>query len=173
MPAAMAASAILMLGTALGWSLHSGWAPDWGRKPDLVAFSSGGLLAQGAFRQLLETASSDTPITAQAENGESWELKTSFTFRSTGQLPCRRYEARNAATGQFAGYACRSGDGQWWIEAHTKLASTANSSKGFAPAGDDGDAALDAAIRIVMDGDVYRSQEERELIANGWRAITK
>jgi hypothetical protein len=39
---------------------------------------------------------------------------------------------------------------------------------GFTPAAGDDDAALDAAIRGAMDGDVLRSEEEAQLIADRW-----
>jgi hypothetical protein len=168
LPIAMAASVTFMIGGALGWSLHTGKEGVRQHAPTLVAFSNGGLVAQGALQELLEHASSGSPITAEATDGKTWELKANFTFRSTSQSPCRRYEISSAGAARFAGYACRSGEGQWFVNAHTGLATKVAQSRGFAPAGGDADAALDAAIRSVMDGDVYQSTEERELIASGW-----
>lgn len=173
LPAAMAASVVFMVGAALGWSLHSGRVAVPPHSPGLVLFSDGGILAQGALQELLETVSSGTQTTAKAEAGETWELKASFTFRSTSNLPCRRYEISAAAAGRFGGYACRSSDGQWFIHAHTRLETMAAHGNGFAPAAGDGDAALDAAIRIVMDGDVYQSKEEQQLIAARWATVRK
>jgi len=43
----------------------------------------------------------------------------------------------------------------------------------FAPASGDNDAALDAAIRAAMDGDVLHLREESQLIADHWAASSK
>lgn len=172
LPAAMAASVALLVGAALGWSLNSRPVVTSQLSRGFVTFSDGSLLAQGALRELLEGARSDAPVAAKTVDGKAWKLSASFTFRSTKQSPCRRYEISGSA-GRFAGYACRSGEGQWLVRAHANLATKVPNSKAFAPAGGDEDAALEAAIRAAMDGDVYQSGEEAELIARGWNAVGK
>ena len=111
LPLAMAASVALLIGATLGWSLHSRPVVTSQPSPGLVTFSEGGLLAQGALRELLEHARSGTPVMAKTEDGEAWRLKATFTFRSVSRSPCRRYEMSGEAAGRFAGYACRSGAG--------------------------------------------------------------
>jgi hypothetical protein len=59
------------------------------------------------------------------------------------------------------------------VHAHAKLDPKVSNNKAFAPAAGDGDAALEAAIRAVMDGDVYQANEEAELIARRWTAVGK
>jgi hypothetical protein len=172
-PVAMAASVAFLIGGVLGWSLHTERLTVRQPGPLLVTFGDGRLVAQGALQALLERAMSGAPTTVAAVDGDAWELKATLTFRSMSQSPCRRYEISSAAAGRFAGYACRSSEGQWFVNAHTSLATKAAQANGFAPAGGDGDAVLDAAIRNVMDGDVYQSKEEQALIASRWNAARK
>jgi hypothetical protein len=138
------------------------------RPAGLVRFGDGDLLAQGALNELLESTSSGMQVMTKTENGDVWRLMASFTFRSARQTPCRRYEISSEVGGRFAGYACRSGEGLWSVHAHANLVSKASNNKGFTPAAGDGDAALEAAIRADMDGDVYESKEEDGLIASHW-----
>jgi hypothetical protein len=173
LPVAIAASVALLIGATLGWSLHSRPEGMSQRSAGLVRFRDGGLLAQGALNELLEGTRSGTPVVAKTENGDVWRLKASFTFRSAGQSPCRRYEISSEAAGRFAGYACRSGEGLWSVHAHANLAPNASDHKGFTPAAGDGDSALEAAIRADMDGDVYGSKEEDGLIASRWSTTRK
>ena len=169
----MAASVALLIGATLGWSLNSRHVVTSQLSTGLVTFSDGRLWPKARFRELLEGARSDTPVAAKTEDGKAWKLSTSFTFRSAKRSPCRRYEISNEIAGRFAGYACRSGEGQWLVHAHANLATKVPSSKVYAPAAGDEDAALEAAIRAAMDGDVYQASEEAELIARRWNAVGK
>jgi hypothetical protein len=168
LPMAMAASVALLIGTTLGWWLHTSPMPSSQLAP-LVRFGKGEMLAQGALRELLEGVRSDTPITARTDDGEVWTLNATLTFRTAKHLPCRRYEVAREAIGRFAGYACRNEEGQWSIHAHTHVAAKVPNGNGFAPsARKDGDPAFEAALRAAMDGDVYETAEEAELIARRW-----
>lgn len=169
-PMAMAASLALLAGGAAGWLLHSRAG---GSSEGLVRFSDGGLKAQGPLQDLLERARSGISVVASTVDGQAWTLKTSFTFRSAAQSLCRRYEIGNPAAGRFVGYACRSGEGQWFVRAHASLRKGTPDSKGFVPAAGDGDGEVDAAIRSVMEGDVYLSKDEEALIANRWAGPRK
>ena len=171
--AALAASIALLLGAALGWSLHSRPVEMSQLSPRLVSFSNGGLLAQAELQELLEKASSAAPIMAKTVDGGTWRLTTTYTFRSANRLPCRRYEISSETAGRSAGYACRTKEGQWFVHAHATLDTRAPNNRGFVPAAGDGDAALDAAIRAAMDGDVYQANEEAELIARQWTSVDK
>jgi len=170
---AIAASVALLFGAGLGWLLQPGnasFVPTAG----LIRVSDGGLLAQGALQQVLERSGRGVTVTAELPGGKTWELEASFSFPSIGQQPCRRYELRSLARDHFAGYACRSQDGQWHVQAHAKLdASVANGHNGgFAPASGPGadaaDLALEAAIRAAGAGRVYQDAEEKALIDRGW-----
>jgi hypothetical protein len=171
LPWAMAASVALLVGVQLGWLLRSGSVATSPPAADLVTFRDGRLKAEGALRDLLERARSGAPVMVRMQDGSDWKLEASFTFRSTSQTSCRRYEMTGAATRRFAGYACRSGEGVWFVRAHADLNGKAPNGKGYALAAGDDDAALEAAIRIVMDGDAYQSDEEAELIASGWTTV--
>jgi len=172
-PTAIAASVALLLGVSCGWLLQAGNSST----PPTAGFirvSDGSVMAQGPLRDVLETTARGVPVTAEMESGKTWELEASFSFRSAGQEPCRRYELRSSAQDHFAGYACRSGDGEWIVRTHAKLdAPAANAPGNFAPASGpgagDADAALDAAISAVSDGHVYQDAEEKALIARHWK----
>jgi hypothetical protein len=168
LPTAIAASVALLIGATLGWSLHLRPVVTSQGSPGLVRFSGGGLLAQGPLKELLEGASSGAPVMGKTEDGETWRLATTFTFRSASRSPCRRYEISSDATGRFAGYACRSQESEWFVHAHATLDPKVPNNIGFVPAAGHEDAALEAAIRTAMDGGLYSSREEAELIASRW-----
>ena len=172
LPLAMAASIALLIGATLGWSLNMRPAVTTQLSGGFVRFSDGGLLAEGALGELLEHATSDTYIMAKTEDGKVWRLNTSFTFRSVKRSPCRRYEIDGNVRGRFAGYACRTDQGQWLIQAHAGVGPKGQNS-GYIPAAGDGDTALEAALRATMDGDAYQSSEEAELISRRWTIVGK
>jgi hypothetical protein len=166
-PIAIAASIALLIGVGLGWILQPREALT-RRAQDMIAFGDRGLVAQGALRDLLETARSGTTMMAEGA-GKPWRLRASFTFRSYTNAFCRRYEMADAAGARFGGYACRSGGGQWLVQAHVKSEATIQDRNGFAPSAGHSDAGLDAAIDVVRDGDVLEPALESGLIESGWR----
>jgi hypothetical protein len=171
-PVAIAASVLLLIGASLGWWLESASIATARHPAGFVRFSNGGLLAQSALHELLEKTRSGIALNAQGD-GEAWKLQSSFSFPSVDRTPCRRYEIDGERAGRFAGYACRLGKGQWFVQGHVKLAATASKGGGgFVPASGEGEVALEEAIRITMDGDdVYESQKEEELIRQGWATL--
>jgi anti-sigma factor RsiW len=165
-PMAIAASCALLIGGGFGWFTRGATTSALPASPAFVAFSAGNLVAEGALAKVLETARSGAALGIRAADG-AWQLTTSFSFRAS-DLPCRRYEMSNEAIGRFGGYACRSRDGRWLVHAQMTLDKQRPGGTGFTPAAGDDDAALDAAIRAAMDGDVLRSEEEAQLIADRW-----
>jgi anti-sigma factor RsiW len=165
-PTAIAAALALLIGGGLGWFTRGVATPGLPASPTFVAFSAGDLVAEGALANVLETARSGAALGTRAGDG-AWQLKTSFSFHAAGS-PCRRYEMSNEAIGRFGGYACRSRDGRWLVHAQMTLDKKGPGGTGFTPAAGDDDAALDSAIRAAMDGDVLRSEEEAQLIADRW-----
>ena len=165
-PMAIAASLALLMGGGLGWFTRGVATSALPASPAFVAFSAGDLVAEGALARVLESERSGAALGIRAGDG-AWQPKTSFSFRAS-DLPCRRYEMSNEAIGRFGGYACRSSDGRWLVHAQMTLDKKGSSGTGFTPAAGDDDAALDAAIRVAMDGDVLRSEEEARLIADRW-----
>jgi hypothetical protein len=134
----------------------------------MVAFRDRGLAAQGQLQDLLEAAKSGTTIVADG-GGQAWRLKASFTFESHAGAFCRRYEMANDGGAHFSGYACRSERGSWLIQAHVKSKAPIHGKNGFVPSAGESDAALDAAIDAVRNGDVLEPARENGLIENGWR----
>jgi hypothetical protein len=172
-PLAMAASIALLVGGAAGWLLYRGGTESPQTSAGLVSFESGRLVAHSALQELLEKKASGTPSAAKTTDGRSWELKASFTFRSTDQLTCRRYEMSSNDAGRFAGFACRSGAGLWTVQAHAQQdVQPGVDGKTFAPAAG-GSSALDAAIRAAMEGDALEPAEEAALLASRWAATRK
>ena len=172
LPVAIAASVLLLIGASLAWWLNSTLIMTAQHQPGFVRFSGGGLLAQGALHELLEKTRSGTGLNAQGD-GEVWKLQSSFSFPSVNRTPCRRYEINGERAGRFAGYACRLGEAQWFVQGHVKLATkVSKGGGGFVPAAGEGDVALEEAIRVTIDGDdVYESKKEEELIRQGWATL--
>jgi anti-sigma factor RsiW len=172
-PTTLAASFALLVGGALGWLMHGSPGREPASLPDLVTFGDGSLQAGGTLAALLETASSGAAVQARDAHGRTWQLRATLSFYSVGDLPCRRYELTNDATGRFAGYACRSVDARWLVQAHARLDNKVRDQPGFAPASGSDQGALDAAMRAVMDGEVLQSSEESQLIASHWATKRK
>lgn len=169
-PLALAASLALVIGGGLGWLARGAPEPAPLAAPGLVAFDDGSLVAAGPLAKLLETASSGTALRASLSNGAAWQLKASFSFRSVDGAPCRRYEMDRDPSARFAGYACRGADGRWSVRAQARLPAALENKPGedYTPAGDDQDAALDAAVSAAMDGEMLPATEEARLIAGAW-----
>lgn len=166
-PMAVAASIALMVGIGLGWALRAN-DPSPPRALNGIAFGERGLSAEGALEQLLETVRSGTPLVVASNKGP-WDLKAFFTFKSQRGEFCRRYEMTNAASGSFAGYACRGDDGHWFVQAHVKSDGPTVNGKSFVPSAGSRDAALDAAIDAAREGDVLDVALENKLIQSAWR----
>ena len=171
LPAAMAASVALLAGAAFGWLAHPAPRVTSLSAPGLIAFSDGRLLAQGPLQELLEGVRSGVSVGAKTAAGETWTLKATFSFRSSSRAPCRRYEIGKQTTSSFAGYACRSDEGQWLVQAHAIVVPRGPTNKGFVPAAGEPDAALEASIRATMDGDVYQATQEAQSIASRWAIV--
>jgi anti-sigma factor RsiW len=170
-PTAMAASLALLIGGGFGWLAHGAATVTRPASPDVVAFWEGNLQAEGTLAKLLETIGSGNAVAVNDAHGQAWDVTASFSFRSMDGRPCRRYEL-SGQTRRFAGYACRSADGPWSVQAHLELPNKVRGTQ-FAPASGDNDAALDAAIRAGMDGDTLSVGEESKLIADHWVAGSK
>ena len=172
-PMALAASLALLIGAALGALLQ----PRAASSVPVAGFiggSDGRLMAQGPLQELLEHTARGIPVRAELAGAGSWELEAAFTFRSTSQQPCRRYELRSMAQEHFAGFACRGKDGQWSVLAHVKLQSppanpaVMNYMPASGPNVDVANAALEAAIRVAGGGKIYPDAEEKAAIVAGW-----
>jgi hypothetical protein len=151
----------------LGWILQSIGVPP-PPAQDVIAFGDRGLMAQGPLQDLLEAAKSGMTIVAD-RGGHAWRLTASFTFQSHAGAFCRRYEIANDTSSHFIGYACRSEEGPWFIQAHVRSGPSIRSKNGFVPSAGQSDAGLDAAIDAVRNGDVLESALENRLIENRWR----
>jgi hypothetical protein len=169
-PIALAASLALLIGAALGSLLQPRAASV--STAGFIGGGDGRLTAQGPLQELLEHTARGIPVRVELAGGGRWELEAAFTFRSTAQQPCRRYELRSMAQEQFAGFACRGRDGQWSVQAHVKLQSTPANPGTYTPASgpsaDGANLALEAAIRVASGGKVYPDAEEKAAIVAGW-----
>ena len=171
-PVAIAASLALLIGAALGSQLQPRAASSV-PTASFIGVSDGRLTAQGPLQDLLEHTARGLPVRAEFAGG-TWELEAAFSFRSIGQQPCRRYDLRSMeAQAHFAGFACRSADGEWTVQAHAKLDATpVNPGTTFTPASgpsvDAADVALEAAIRAASGGKVYPDAEEKAALVAGW-----
>lgn len=131
-------------------------------------------IAAGALNTALDTAVSNEVV----ERGLV-RVTPVMTFRDTAGRYCRQYTMLRAGKDEYAGFACRRGDGRWNVAFHAPVepaaggASNAGEPKkadpnSFQPAGDNRGHALQQAIDKAVSGNVLNSNDETRLIADGW-----
>jgi surface antigen len=172
---AFAYSAAVAVGLSLGWMLHAANGKD----VTIAVADAGqytGLLADGSLRSILETAPSG-PVGGKASGQlAARRVIPTLTFRSRDGAYCRQYEmTQPGQTATFAGMACRTAAGQWVVQTHVASSGTAAAIDGkFQPAsGQPGSSLVEATVTRLIEGDAFGVDEERQLIAKGWRSGVK
>lgn len=138
----LAASVALAIGLSAGWWLGGGPAPA----GDLVSAA------------LERSASGET-----VRSGGTALTATSVFPGADGRW-CRDF-TRRQGDDTASGYACRTGEGQWTVEALLP----GDDAGAYAPASGEEPAALDALVEAGRTGPALSATEEAALIARGWR----
>jgi hypothetical protein len=159
---AAASAAFLALGLGVGAYLHSDRVSN-----NLVAFHDGRIYASGPLSDVLEKELSGRESRIAGVRGEAVTMRASLTFKSKENTYCREYEVESPSDGRFVGLGCRGSDGKWALEVNL---SASNAVKGrIKTAGGPDDAALDAIVDHMMDGDVFGKAQETAAINSGWK----
>jgi hypothetical protein len=172
---ALAYSVAVGAGLSLGWVLHAAQ----GMKAPIAVVDAGqhdGLMADGSLRSILETAPSG-PFGGKASGQvAARQVMPTLTFRSRDGVYCRQYEmTQPGQTATFNGVACRTAAGQWVVQTHVPSSGTAAVIDGkIQPAsGQPGSSPVESTVTQLIEGDAFGVDEERQLIAKGWRSGAK
>lgn len=169
-PMALAASAALLVGLALG-SLFA----------NRSGTSHNGILVLGPIaiasdlHEVLERRPTGEAVHLRSERGSAKQrLALAATFRDRLERPCREIEivtGTSDARPLAAGVACRANDGRWIMEGATRIAANdAGTGDGtYYPSGIREKDALDGLLNMLGAGKSLTVAEERELIAAGWK----
>ncbi|MGO8953230.1 MAG: anti-sigma factor family protein [Rhodomicrobium sp.] len=161
---AAASAAALIIGASAGWMLH-GSSED-GSAYDLAVFKNGQIFANGTLRTVLETLPSGQEARTPGGAQDASVVRASLTFKDKAGSFCREYEIAAAGSKQYAGLACREGQGKWALQVHVAEAPvTPGALPG--PAGRDG--LLDPVVDRMMDGIAFGKKEEEAALAQGWQ----
>ncbi len=159
---AAASAAFLALGVGVGAFLHGSSGSS-----DLVAFHDGHIYASGPLGDVLEKDLSGREARIGGMRGEAVTMRASLTFKSKQNTYCREYEVATPSDGGFVGLGCRGRDGKWALEVHLPANGSAKGGVRTAAAADN--AALDAIVDRMIDGDAFGSEQETAAISNGWK----
>jgi len=159
---AAASAALLALGVGAGAFLHGDSSSG-----DLVAFNDGHIYASGPLNEVLEKGLSGRDKRIGGVRGEGVTMRASLTFKSKQNTYCREYEIATKADSGFVGLGCRGSDGKWALEMHLPASSSAKGGVKTAAAADN--AALDAIVDRMIDGDAFGEQQETAAISRGWK----
>ena len=159
---AAASAALLALGVGAGAFLHGDSSSG-----DLVAFNDGHIYASGPLNEVLEKGLSRRDKRIGGVRGEGVTMRASLTFKSKQNTYCREYEIATPGDGGFVGLGCRGSDGKWALEMHLPASSSAKGGVKTAAAADN--AALDAIVDRMIDGDAFGEQQETAAISRGWK----
>lgn len=169
-------AAMAMAAAVTGVLVAGGIAAVWlqqnstssGSEPQLAALTDGAGQAQSELRAALEAAASNTH-TSLATLGGDVDVMAKYSFRSNDGAFCRYYEIYARASRYAAGLACRQDNGGWHVEQQTRVAAKSAAQDKVAPAGAEGSAEIEATIDRMIAGDAIGRDEERDLIARGWK----
>jgi hypothetical protein len=167
-PAALAASLALIAGIGLGWLLHGDTGGGGTDLRDFVQAESNRLLARGALEKGLETSASGGDVTVASGGDDQAHIRVMMTFRDEAGDYCRQYEITTALHERHSGVACRTG-GQWTVAMQALLPPSRPSPDRTVLAGGGSNAAMEAAVGAMIDGDPLGRDEETAIIHHGWK----
>ena len=159
---AAASAALLAFGVGAGAFLNGDSSSN-----DLVAFNDGHIYASGPLNEVLEKGLSRRDTRIGGVRGEAVTMRASLTFKSKQNTYCREYEIATPGDGGFVGLGCRGSDGKWAIEMHLPASNSAKGGVKTAAAAEN--AALDAIVDRMIDGDAFGDEQETAAISRGWK----
>jgi hypothetical protein len=159
-----AAIMAMVIGLGLGWLLH-GMGNEALSGTAFLRVQNQRVLAIAPLKAVLETVPSGT--LAPLGSGKDAQFRARMTFRDESGNYCRQYELVLSAHERMAGIACRIPGGDWSVMLQSLLPGAASSLTVPASAGRN--AALDAAIGALIDGDPLVGEAEAMIMSNGWQ----
>jgi surface antigen len=154
----------MVIGIGLGWLLR-GIGNEASSGTAFLRVQNQRVLAIAPLKAVLETVPSGTLAPLGTRKGAQFQAK--MTFRNESRGYCRQYELVLNAHERIAGIACRIPGGDWSVMLQTLLPPSASSLT--VPASAERNAALDAAIGALIDGDPLVGEAEATIMSNGWR----
>jgi surface antigen len=161
--AARAASMAMVIGIGLGWLLR-GMGNEALSGAAFLRVQNQRVLAIAPLKAVLETVPSATPAPL---GGKDAQFQAKMTFRNESGNYCRQYELVLSAHERMAGIACRIPGGDWSVMLQSLLPRSASNLTVPASAGRN--AALDAAIGALIDGDPLVGEAEATIMSSGWQ----
>ena len=158
---AIAASVALMIGGFAGYQLGSD-ATDLTHQ--LARADAGFMVAGNPLYEALESVPSNT-VYRTATEGDI--IKPIMSFKATDNRFCREFEI-NSDSSISVGVACRSGN-KWQVEVLLAAGQRVVGDVNYQPASGYSEAALNAVLDNMWNGDAFDIEQERNLIDNGWR----
>jgi hypothetical protein len=163
--ATLAVSIGVVLGIGLGWLLRDIGGDE--LSPNLfLKVQRHRLLATAPLQAALETVPSGGTLISLG-GGKDAQFRAKMTFRNESRDYCRQYELALGARERIAGIACRTPSGDWSVALQSPLPPSASGVTVPASAGQN--AALDAVIGALIDGDPLIGEAEATIMRNGWR----
>lgn len=158
---AIAASVALMIGGVAGYQLGNE-STEFAHL--LTQADAGFVVAGNPLHKALESVPSNTVFTAAAAGDI---IKPIMSFKSLDNRFCREFEI-NADSSISVGVACRSND-KWQVEVLLAAGQRAAGNINYQPASGYSEVALNAVLDNLWNGNSFDMEQERNLIANGWR----
>jgi len=163
--ATLAVSIGVVLGIGLGWLLRGIGGDELSRNLFLKV-QHHRLLATAPLQAALETVPSGGTLISLG-GGKDAQFRAKMTFRNESRDYCRQYELALGARERIAGIACRTPSGEWSVALQSPLPRSASGVT--VPASSGQNAALDAVIGALIDGDPLIGEAEAAIMRNGWR----
>jgi hypothetical protein len=135
--------------------------------PQQPSTGSVAMLSNPALQRGLAEVSSGAEREVVSAQG-SLKIKVVVSFRGRDGELCREYEAQGTVGARLFGVACMGANG--WEAKATLFGGAKAAGTKMVTAGEELAAALDEITGRLKDGDVIGVDEERKLIAGGWRA---
>lgn len=144
---------------SVGWVAGRASAPS-----PLIAMTPVGLRAAGALADTLEHGAS-----AVAHQAADASVLPVMTFETKAGRFCREYRIRRADSARdFAGLACRAGEGDWHVTLHVETPKAAAAGASYQTAAATPNPTIDAVVTEIMRGDAFGPDDESLLLRNGW-----
>lgn len=160
-------AAVLSVGAIGGWLAGRVVTPHAASTSEIVALVDGNLMAEGALAAALERGPSGAAF-VPAVAGDA-TVTPKLSFRTEDKRLCRQYVVTLPGGQRSAGFACRTGHGDWQVAHHEAIGGTKEGSGSYSVAGDgETTPALEGAVDKMIAGNVLSAEEEAQLVASRW-----
>jgi len=161
-PVVASIAGVLVVGSAIGWITGRFIGPS-----PLVAVKDGGLVASGTLAHALETLPS---LSGSATGSDGSRVTPTLSFQSSDGV-CRQYHIATAAQApDYAGLACRTGDGAWRIALQTETVKVASNAGPYTTQNAETVRAIAELTDKRIVGETFGVPDETAWLANSWQA---